>query len=785
MRRLAGWIVDHPRWVIAGVALLTVGFATLVPQIRFEQDFEAFLPQDDPAVIALQRAEDRYGDQKLFMVAIEADDTIFKPATLAKIREMEERFEQIAEVDEVRGPTNSQVIYGSETAITVSTALSEIPQTAEELEAYKRRVLGDRLLRGAVVSEEGQAGGILIRLKAGEEDTVGVVSQVVAIAEQYQGPERIYVGGMPRLNQFISESMKRDLMILFPLMALVIVGVLYLSFNSLRGILLPLATVVLSAIWKVGTMALFGAPFTPFSFIAPIVLLAVGTAYGIHVLNKYCEEAHKDGRTRREILIATITAMISPTAMASLTTLAGFLALLTSTLSPQREFGVFTGVGVLYAAILALTLIPAILALLEAPPKEKRSVLSRLLQGRNGLARLAHLVEALPVAILIVAALISVVWAVGLPRLRVETSPKEFLGKEHPVLQALDVLDRHFGGSLQTAIEIDTGRGDGLKEPEVLKKMLALQEFLEQQPGVQRTVSLTNLVRELNQKFHAEDLAYYAIPEDRKLVAQLLLLFTFQGGSLGQMALTDFSSGEVIAVMAWMSSPKIQQLVTNIQKYLDEQFGNGAIASVRASDGSQFSIKAEQVGMSLVFARLISQIQQSQVWSLTASIGISWLIVALLMGSAVAGLLCIIPLVLTIIAKFGVMSYVGLPLDMSTMMIGSIAIGIGIDYAIHFVERYRKEFAHDREARRALEQTLAHTGAGITYNALALMLGFAVLLFSTFKGLNIFGLLIALTMVISSTSAFTVIPAILLLWRPAFLTRRAIPSAKEVVRQRD
>jgi len=495
--------------------------------------------------------------------------------------------------------------------------------------------------------------------------------------------------------------------------------------------------------------------------------MAVGTAYGIHVLNKYYEESHKDGRSRREVLIETITAMVSPTAMASLTTVAGFVSLLTSMLSPQRQFGVFTGVGVLYAALLALTLIPAILALLKPPQKEKRSLLSLVLQMRGGLAGLGRLVEAAPIAVLLITALIAIVWVVGIPRLRVETSPTEFLGKDSPVTQALDVLERHFGGSLQTAIEIDTQTRDGLKDPQVLKKMLALQEFLERQPGVHKTTSLTNLVRELNEKFHADDPAYYVIPDDRRLVAQLLLLFTFQGGSLGQMALTDFSAGEVIAVMEDMSSTQIQKLVANIQRYLDEHFGSGSFAI--AADGSQLSIKAEQVGMSPVFARLIAQIRQSQIMSLITSIGASWLIVALLMGSLTAGLICIIPMVLTIITEFGVMAYAGLPLDMGTMMIGSIAIGIGIDYAIHFVSRYRKEFAQDQDARRALEATLSNTGAGIAYNALALTLGFAVLFFSTFKGLNTFGLMVGLTMIVSSISAFTVIPAILLRWRPAFL----------------
>lgn len=769
-RRFAAWIVGHPLWVIGVILALTVLFASAIPKIRFEQDFEAFLPQDDPATVALRRAEERYGDQKLFMVAVEVDDTIFKPETLKKLKEMEELFEQIPEVDEVRGPTNSQVIYGTETAITVATALPDIPETLDEIEAYKERVLGDRLLRGVVVSEDGKAAGILIRLRTGEEDTVGVVHSVMEIVERYQGPERIYVGGMPRLNQFIAESMRKDLSVLFPVIALVIVIVLYVSFNSLRGVVLPLITVGLSALWEMGTMGWLGVPFTPFSFVAPIVLMAVGTAYGIHILNKYYEEAHKDGRSRQEVLIETVTAMLSPTAMAALTTMAGFFALLSSTLWPQRDFGVYTGIGVIYAALLALTLIPAILALLPLPTRERQSLLARWLQGRAGLAGLAHLIERASVAILIVVGLIAAGWAVGIPRLRIETSAKEFLGKGHPVTEALDVLEHHFGGSLQTGIEIDLGVRDGLKEPEVLKKILALQEFLETLPPVRRTLSLTNLVRELHQKFHADDPQYYVIPDDRRLVSQLLLLFTFQGGSLGQMALTDFSAGEVLVSMEWISSTEMSKLVAQIQEYLDEHFSPTATASL---DGSVLRIRAEQVGTVPVYARLMEQIKESQIWSLLTSVSASWLIVSFLMGSAVAGVLCIVPLVLTILTEFGLMAYLNLPLDMSTMMIGSIAIGIGIDYAIHFVERYRVEFARDQDAQRTLAHTLKHTGAGISYNALALTLGFGVLLLSTFKGLNTFGSLVALTMVVSALSAFTVIPAILLLWKPKFLTKDA------------
>jgi hypothetical protein len=154
------------------------------------------------------------------------------------------------------------------------------------------------------------------------------------------------------------------------------------------------------------------------------------------------------------------------------------------------------------------------------------------------------------------------------------------------------------------------------------------------------------------------------------------------------------------------------------------------------------------------------------------------------MRSPVAGLISIIPLVLTILITFGIMGFTGTPLDMSTLMISSIAIGIGIDYAIHFIERFRKEYRKDRDERRALEATVHSTGRGIAFNAIALALGFGVLLFSSFKGTSNFGLMIAATMVISALAAFTTIPAILVLWKPKFLTANGWKK-KEVVTTRE
>lgn len=226
---------------------------------------------------------------------------------------------------------------------------------------------------------------------------------------------------------------------------------------------------------------------------------------------------------------------------------------------------------------------------------------------------------------------------------------------------------------------------------------------------------------------------------------------------MGNMALGDFSAGEVMGLYPSDGSSQQVKLAREVQNYLDTHFTG--------------TVHAQMVGATKVSSSMYSRIAMSQITSLGTSILASWLIVSLLFGSVIAGLISLIPIAFTVVINFGVMAYSGTPLDMSTLMVSSIAIGIGIDYAIHFISRFRRVMKSGKSAESALQTTIQTTGRGIAYNALALALGFAVLLFSSFKGTNNFGLLIAMTMVISALSAFTIIPAILVTWKPRFLTR--------------
>jgi len=753
LMKMIAWVEKHPWLTLSGVGLVTVAFivATATLGLKSESDFTKFMPEGNPAVAAFNRAKETYGSQDLFLVSLVAPDTIFNAGTLAKFKQMEERLDALPETDKVRGPATSDVIYGTKNSIVVEDAMPVVPQTPEEIATYKARVLADRNLRGIVVAENGKAGAISIKLTLGA-DVPTAVKKIEAIAAEYAGPEKIYVAGEPVLRSTVAATMVSDLQRLVPFVVLILLLVLFLSFRSLRGVFIPLSVVIVSAIWAIGTMALFDQPMTPFSVIMPVMLIAIGAADGIHILNKYYEEAALGKRHRKEIVLVTMGEMLSPVILTSLTTAAGFLALMGSFLWPQRSFGVITAVGIMYALVLSLTLLPALLARLPVPKLRPKKIDFRQSWVSNALAMWARWVVRYRVGFMVASVLILALFATALPRMSIETKSEAFLGEDNPVVQSLHVMDKNFGGSRQMAIEIRTGQRDGLKNPKVLKQIKALQDYLLSLPKIGQVSSVAKVVAQMNETLHASDPAYYKIPDDPRLAAQIFILYS---GDLDNMALGDFSRGEVVARVKSLGSKEMTALVADVNHYLDTHF-----------DGP---VKAEMVGSIREFASLIPMIANSQLISLLLSLAGAFFIVVSLRRSWMFGILSVIPLVFTVVIAFGSMVLLNIPLDIATVMLSSIAIGIGVDYSIHFISRYQQEFSQNPSFAQAYENTMRTAGKGIFFNAIALILSFGVLLLSSFQGNVNFGRLVMLTMIISSISAMTVIPTLLASKKMRFL----------------
>jgi predicted RND superfamily exporter protein len=747
------WTLAHPILVLLILAAITVAMTGFISRLEVDVDFANYLNRNDPAVIAADEVKDRYGSQLRLMVIVEVADGLFRPEPLARIDALEDELAGLSVVAEVTGPFNSKVIRGTETSVAISSVGpgGSAPTMPDEIESYREAVLNDRTLRDYVISSSEAAAAIYVR----PIDDVEMVPFAEAIEEvvlRYETEDlRISVAGVPHMNLTLGRSMRRDLGLFLPLVILAIIVVLYAAFRWRWGVLIPFAVVGLSVLWTLGLMAIFSVPLTVLSFILPVVLMAIGIADGIHVLSRYREEV-RGTDDKGAAILRTMTAMQRPVVMTSLTTAAGFLSLLNAYMIPQRMFGLFTSAGILFAMILSLVLVPAVLRLVKIPTvpakgKEKRSPIS------SGLGGVVRRVIRRRWFVLAGTVAVAAVFAGGISTIHIETSQRAYLGEDHPAVESLDRMDELFSGGDQIIIEIDTGIANGLKDPAILKEMVALEGFLAE-GGINKTISLAGIVSEMNQRFNADDPVFYAIPDDSRMVAQLLLLFTFQGGTLGSLALGDYSAGEVIGFHALKTGEERVELVRDVSAYLDEHFTN-----------------ARLVGPTRIQSSMFTSIARSQLTSLFTSIGAAGIIVVLLMGSVIAGVISLGPLLFTIVVSFGVMAYAGMSLDIATLMISSITIGIGIDYGIHYIERAREEMRATDDRSAALVCAAQTAGRGIVYNALALAGGFSILLLSAFRGMRHFGLLITMTMLISAAGALVVIPAILRAFRVSFRGR--------------
>ncbi|KLU39867.1 MAG: hypothetical protein AA931_07880 [Peptococcaceae bacterium 1109] len=742
-------VLRWPWLYVALAAVLTLITASLIPRLQFDASITSMIPDDDPVLAELLEVTEEFGSQELFAVALRAED-VYTPAVLQKIHRLAQEIEALPGVSQVDSPLSAQMIESGFFGIDIRPVADGVPQSPEEIEAF-RADFTHTPYAGRLITTDGRGAMLLVKFEPwGEDEKRAVVEEIERIAQRYEGPEEISVVGDLYIFHYTEYAMQRDLFRLVPFVAIVIIAVLYWTFRSFLGVFIPLLTVTISLVWTLGLMALFEVPISIISMVLPMILMTLGIASGIHILNKY-QELLGQGLEKSAALERTFREITSPVVMAALTTSAGFASLVTAFVRPIREFGIFTAFGVAAAMGLSLTLVPAVLSLVNPPPvKGEKEGASKTLLGR-GLQRVARLALSRGTLVLAVGAGLLVVMAVGGSRIQLESNIVNYFDERTPIRQATATVEEVFGGSMQLAVVFDTGEPDGIKDPEVLGRIAKTQEYLNSFSTINHPTSIVDVLKLLNQALWDGDPSFYTIPESREAVAQQLLLFTMQGGSgLDSMVSYDYQQALINAQMKTLDAGELAAVIRAVEDYVEAEFGGDPSLTVTVT------------GTPKVMMRLMDRYVQTQISSLvTSSVGVG-LIVVLLMGSAALGLLCLVPLLFTVVVNFGAMGFVGVPLDAVTSIIASLAIGLGIDYAIHYVSRYRLE----REAGKSFDQAVlaagTTSGRAIFFNSAALIVGFLVLAFSRyFQAIAIFGYLMALTMVISSLATLAIIPVLL------------------------
>lgn len=753
MQRWFKLVLDHPWAVIAVVALFTIAAASFLPRITFDASIDAMIPDDDPVLVELRDVVEDFGSQDLFLIAVQADN-VFSASTLKKIHDLAAELEALPGVAEVQTPFNAQKVESGFFGIEIAPMADELPQTPEEIEQFKADILSSPYV-GRLVTADGRGAALFLELDnhGSGEGRNELMAKIEETVKGYEDPEQIHVMGDAYVFYYTERAMKQDLLKLVPFVVVIIAAVLYVSLRSVLGIIIPLVTVGISVIWTVGIMIGMGIPVSIISMVMPVILVTIGIASSIHILNKY-REGLAAGLPKRRALEETFAAITSPVLMAALTTAAGFASLITAFVHPIREFGVLTAIGVMLAMGLSLSLVPALLILVKEPQARvarkndeeegKDSILTSVL------LRFVHWAVNRPKRLAAAVGVVSLVFILGATLITLESNIVNYFGASSPVKKATKVIEDVFGGSMQIAVVLDTGDPDGIKDPSVLHELVAVQDYLNSFDTINHAASLADVVRQLNQAMWDGDPEFYAIPESKEAVAQLLLLFELQGGSgVDSLVTYDYSKALVTAQMKTLDAEEMGHVIAEVEQFLKERYGSNS------------PLKARLTGTPKVMQRLMNRYVQTQISSLASSSIAVALIVSLLMRSLALGLLSMVPLFFTVVINFGIMGFARLPLDAVTSMISSVAIGIGVDYAIHYISRYRWEAANGLDSAEALKRTSASAGRSIVFNAVALVVGFLVLVCSHFRAIAVFGMLVSAAMIVSSMAALLVIPLVL------------------------
>jgi len=759
MKRLAYNIHKRRVTVMILCWMAALGMGLFLPRMEIDPEIEALVPLDMPSRLNTDSIENMFGGTDNIVVLFEADD-ILQKETLSRIKSIEKGLKKIPEIESTLSLFSSKSIKGEDGMMLVDPAIRRIPKSEKATERLKSELMTNELVYEVIVSPDFKYTAIITNLQK-EANNEGVLSSVQVVLNEFPGPEMVYLGGMPVVSQAISSDINKDLIFLLPLALLLMIVILWVSFRSFNGVFLPFSIVIMSILVSMGLMPLLGWKLAIVSVLLPIMLIAIANNYGIHIYNRHLElDGKNNGQaTGEERILSIWKALAKPVVLTGITTIAGILGLLTHIIIPARQVGLLAGVGIAWALIMSLIYIPAYLSGLK-PVHDKTEIKINLLE--KALKYLARKLTLHPKETLLAALIIVVFLGIGISRLQVEGNTVNFFSKEHVVRKSSDLIDKHMGGS-QTISIIYSG---DIKDPQLLGRMMELEEELKRTPGVGQAMSIASVVKTMSKSIlDPGDPEYDAIPQSRDAVAQYFELYSFSGDPSDFEQLVDFNyeNAQMIIRVNDPSSVAVLKVVDKIH-------------ALTKDDPTVSQIG----GIGLITAEMTDKLISGQNRSLTFALIVVTLLIILIFRSWKAGALALVPLLMACIVLFGLMGWLGIRLDAATDLLSSIMIGVGVDYTIHYLWRHQQEVKAGKSNKEAVFETLTTTGKGITFNALSVMIGFAALLFSSFNPIRFFGFLTSISILTCLIGALFIIPAIILITEPSFLGIKKSEKIKKV-----
>jgi predicted RND superfamily exporter protein len=759
--------LTYRKTVLTVLAAITAVAAVQIPHVHFNNAIETWFVEGDASLRNHQRLLDTFGSDTIIVVGIEAPD-VFAPDLLAKIDRATRAIETTRNVEKVFSLTSVEAITGKPDDLIEVSHLVEFPLDDASLRSIRDRALTDDLYVGNVVSADGSFTAIVVRLEhhpGGFDYKIDAVKDVRAILEREVGDGYYLAGGPAFDEQFFYQSEADSIRMMFLMLALLVV-ILWMLLRTVWGVVLPIVTVSVAILWTIAAMVLTGVRINIITTMLPPLLLAVGVADVTHMLVEY-QNRCRAGVAKMPALRGSFEELFGPLFVTACTTALGMLSLTVSRIEAIREFGIFAAAGVVFAFLLTVTFVPVVLSYRPAPPagapnpRRNRFISTRALEAlhRFNMAR-SHTILAVWVAVLAV--------AIGLAtRVSAESSFLKIFKESAKVRQDTERIQDELGGTVTIDVMIDTGRPDGVKDPAVLQRLAALEEFLKSQPDVSTALSVAGYFKSMRRAFHGNDPSEHRLPVTREEAAQYLLLYEMDApdGEIGDFVTLDYSQARVTARANMKSSNSAAALAQATEEYIKKNFPPG--------------LKGTVSGLLVMYADLEEYIRNSLIQGFSVALLSIFVVFCLQMRSVGLGTIMMIANCMPIVITLAVMGLFGIHLDSMTAMVASVAIGLADDDSIHFMSRVRSKLDAGIAVTTALRDAVVEVGRALVYSGLALCAGFAVMLTASFLVAIYFGLLVMLTIIISLAADLVLLPVMLRYYES---WRRGMPAVGRLAR---
>jgi hypothetical protein len=742
-------------WIVIAVTIIisVLFFMQMKKNSRMETDLDKYMPQDHPAFVYSDQAEDWFGINDGIIVAIENKNGVFNTATLDTLKQLTKRLQKMDEIEkaDVTSLYTADNIIGTEDGMDVKSFYKRVPKSEKKLNELKHNVKNNEMTYGRLVSFDETVTVIIAEIRD-DVFTQEFYEEILDLANSYQTDDiTIHVAGRPIVEGTMALLGPADMKKMVPIVLLVITIVLFITLRSIKSTLLTMAVVFFSTVWAFGLMASVDIPIYAVSTMIPVMLIAIGVADGIHLYSHLQLFLRKNpGATKKEATLDMLQHMWKPVVMTSITTAVGFISLLTSQVYPIKYFGIFTAFGVLMAMIFSLVLIPAGIMIFGLPKvkKSKNNETHKETDLAHSFA--AKIIKHKSISIFVTTAII-ILSIIGMQKIWINSSFLDKFEKDSEIVLTDKFINDHFGGTTTLNLILDSeGEKNVFKNPEVLRLVDKMQSQLENDLDVVgNSFTLTDYTKRMNKVMNADKEVFNTIPDSRDLVAQYLLLYEMSGDpeNLNKVVDYDYAKLNVTFQLKSDNSKAINSAIEIIDLYEDDFLEQG--------------VKMKYAGSGykgLIFTELILE---GQIMSLILSLIIVIILLSLMFKSYKIGLIGAVPITITALISFGTMGFLDIPLNTTTALLSSIAIGIGIDYAVHFIEQYRKNASKSDDKLLVAQKTMAHSGRAISFNAIVVIAGFMVLLFSVFPPNRELGALVSLNMFTSFVGTVTVMLVLL------------------------